>query len=451
MALPPPVPRNTRLTKSEPPPPLSAPISAPRARPPRLRLRKLLALGGVALALWALYPRALSAWRLHGAAAVLADYALCMVGPTGPSLLRDTPVEFRRLVRRRLIYSAAGERPFERCAAGARELTGSSRVASAHRAEAWSFVEYGAPPALRRGPPVSIDDLAVSTRPLVTLAREGWPFERGGWTRLVRPSLGAFEATHPIELARPSVGRGLPAWRARYRALRATRSGLVLAVGKGANLAAYRSTDGGVSWVPSPLGDPELAAFAERCAAPSGQRAFTFRTSDDGARTQVTSQGPDDAPSSVDLAPASLEIVSAACDESALVAALAAPGARAAALALCPYRQPCRALTAPTFTGVDARPALPLDLARVDGATVLAVAMGGVVRVTSSRDDGRSWAPFGVAFDAAAHPEVRTAVGVPSRLLALGHRVLLYGGADRPAETYPVLVSDDLGAAWRAP
>jgi hypothetical protein len=36
-----------------------------------------------------------------------ADYALCMVGPTGPSLLRDNPVEFRSLGRRRLASACA--------------------------------------------------------------------------------------------------------------------------------------------------------------------------------------------------------------------------------------------------------------------------------------------------------------------------------------------------------
>lgn len=455
MALPASNPRNARVARSDPPPPLSAPVpSAPAAAPP-FRLRKLLALAIGGLVAWGLYPRAKAAWELHTQATTLADYALCMAGPTGPSLLRDNPGQFKRLVRRRLIYSAADERPFERCAEGALELTGSKQVERAHRETAWSFVEYGGPASEATGTArraaVSTDDLAVTTRPLAELARESWPFVRDGWTHLVRPSLGAHEATHPVDLPRPAVGRGLPAWRARYRALHAARGALVLAVGRGANLSVYRSSDGGVNWAPASVREPGLASFAERCSAEDGVHSFTFATSDDGRRTLVTSLGPDGAPQSADLAPTSLTVVSAACDEDALVAALSPSSSREVTLALCPYRKPCQAMTLPAFQGVGARPLLPLDVARLDGTTILAVTMHGIVRVASTRDDGRSWTPFSVAFDPDAHPEVRTRVQAPVRLLAMGKHVLLYGGSNRPADTYPVLISDDLGAAWRTP
>lgn len=452
MALPP---RNARVAPSDPPPPLSAPVASRGRGEPPVRLRALLVIGVLLLVGWAMYPRAQAAWLLHTRATELADYALCMVGPTGPSLLRDDPSKFRQLVRRRLIYSAPDERPFEQCAHGARELTGSVAIERAHQATAWTFVEYGGPAAdtarTRGGDAFDVADLSVSARALAELARDGWPFVRDGWTHLVRPSLGAHEATHPVELPRPAVGRGLPEWRARYRALSATKDNLVLAVGRGANLSVYKSADGGVSWTPGSVRQPGLASFAERCAAVNGVHSFTFVSSDDGRRTLVTSQGPDGAPASVDLAPAALNIVGAACDEDALVAALTAPGSRDVTLALCPYRQPCRALPMPVFAGVGASPRFPLDVARLDGTTIIAVAMHGVVRVASTRDDGRSWTPFSVAFDVAAHQEVRTRVAVPDRLLVVGKRVLLYGGADRPADTYPVLISDDLGAAWRTP
>jgi hypothetical protein len=74
-----------------------------------------------------------------------------------------------------------------------------------------------------------------------------------------------------------------------------------------------------------------------------------------------------------------------------------------------------------------------------------------LVRTASSRDNGQSWAPFIVAFDAAGQTQLRSEVQEPSRLLALGKRVVLYGGAPRPEMTYPVLASDDLGASWHAP
>jgi len=91
-----------------------------------------------------------------------------------------------------------------------------------------------------------------------------------------------------------------------------------------------------------------------------------------------------------------------------------------------------------------------VDIARIDGTTVLATSKHGVVRVSSSRDAGKTWTPFTVAFDAESSG-VNTAVKVPSRLLTLGDMLVLYGGAPKPGMTYPVLMSKDHGASWGAP
>jgi hypothetical protein len=424
------------------------------ARPP-VRIRTLLLIFIVGGGLWWLYPRAIAAWKLHSEATALADYGLCMVGPTGPSLLRDDPAEFRRLVRRRLVSSNAGDRPFARCADAARELTGSSRVEGAHLATAWTFVEYGGAAADRAAQgsatELTLADLRVTTRPLAELANGAWPFSRSGYTELVRPSIGAYEAIHPIELPRPRVGRGLPAWRARYRSVVAVPHGFLLAVGQGANLSAYTTRDGGVSWTPASVRRSEIAQVEGRCAPSSGGHAFMFGLSQDGRFTTVVSLGSDAAPESQALAPVRMQVFAASCDDSALVAALKPKGSREVTFALCAFRGACSPLNVPAFSGVGVRPRFPLDVARVDGATIVAVAMHGVVRVTSSRDDGQSWTPYNVAFDASAHPDVHTSAKVPDRLLVLGHRVLLYGGAPEPQSTYPVLLSDDDGAAWRTP
>jgi hypothetical protein len=80
--------------------------SAEIPRPP-VRLRSLLALALLGLAIWALYPRAVAAWKLHAAAVALADYAVCMVADRA-SLLRTTQ-RVSDLVRRRLISADAAE------------------------------------------------------------------------------------------------------------------------------------------------------------------------------------------------------------------------------------------------------------------------------------------------------------------------------------------------------
>jgi hypothetical protein len=105
-------------------------------------------------------------------------------------------------------------------------------------------------------------------------------------------------------------------------------------------------------------------------------------------------------------------------------------------------------MAAPTFAGgVPVR--YPLDVARTRGVTVVAAEMHGIVRVTSSRDDGQTWTPWIVAFDA----EEQSGLGstLANRLLTVGHRIFLYGGAEKPARTYPLLASDDFGASWFAP
>ena len=423
------------------------------ARPP-VRIRTLLLMALVVMAVAWAFPRARAAWQLQLSARALADYGLCMVGPTGPSLLRDNPDQFRRLVRRRLVASAANERPFYECADQARKLTDSVRVERAHLANAWSFVEYGGPAAdrARRAPGtgLSLRDLSVTTRRLAELTEQAWPFIRGGYTRLVRPSRSANEAVYAVEPAVPALGRGLPAWRARYRAVRRVGNEYVLAVGSAANLSILQSADRGVTWRRAPDQRTIARAFAERCPAEKS-RAYTFGLSDDDRHATVTSFGPDAPPYTVNLAPSNLTVFAAACDQRALVAALRRDDARNVTFKLCPFRQRCRDLPVPNFAGVNAPPRYPLDLARVGGTTVLAVSMHGVVRVASTRDDGGNWTPYAVAFDRAEYPALQTDVAMPDRLLTVGPRLVLCAGAAQPTQTYPVLVSDNAGASWRAP
>lgn len=425
----------------------SAPVSAEPVSEPLIRIRSvLLVVGLIAAAMW-LHPRALAAWQLHSSASALADYALCMVGPTGPALLRDNPAEFRHLVRRRLVASEASERPFGDCAAAARQVTGSVEVERAHRAQAWSFVEYGGVAAdrARRGSRADqrLDDLAVSTKPVAELSKRAWPFVRGGYIKLIKPSLSAKEAMHPVELPTPSEGRGLPAWRAWYRSTTAVNGAHLLAMGHGANLSVYESQDGGINWTPAPLS--AARDFAGRCLG--GERSYTFGLDRDAKNYLVASHGADGAPSTFPLARADAQIFAAACDDRAVVAAVKPETSDDVTLFLCPYRSACSVLEIPPFGATGARPRFPLDVARVDGVTVVAAPMHELTRVTSTRDDGKSWTPYSVAFDGAASPYTRAA---PGRLLTIEKRVMLYGGAPKPGQTYPVLFSDDYGASWRS-
>ena len=82
---------------------------------------------------------------------------------------------------------------------------------------------------------------------------------------------------------------------------------------------------------------------------------------------------------------------------------------------------------------------------------MLSAAQDGVVRVVSSRDEGRSFTPPIVAFDAAEYPELGAARRPPARLLALGERLLLFGSAPKAGDSYLILASDDQGVSFRTP
>jgi hypothetical protein len=412
---------------------------APELPAPPIRLRFVLFFGGLAAAVAWLYPRLDAAWQVHSLATALADYGACMVGPTGPVLLRDRQLsEFRTLVRRRLVTALAGDAPFERCSGLARTLSPDPAVEQAHRALAFTFAEYGGNPR----PAHSLADLAVSPDTVVHEARRAWPFVRS-YAALVKPSLGVKEAPHPVAAPAPALGRGLTPARAYYRSARVTPEGVVFARGAGANLEVWKSADGGATFKPAA---PVLARdFAERCQLGPDGRALVIRS--DGDATSVASVTGESVHTVASLARAGEAVVAVACDERALVAALRPAGGSRSTLVQCTFGLPCTPLPAPNLGRPELGLDYPLDLARVGGTTVLALKMGNIVRVTSSRDGGASWAPLSVAYDGGEQP--LSPARMPTSLLTVGRRVLLHGTALRANETYGLLYSDDQGASFR--
>jgi hypothetical protein len=367
-----------------------------------LRIRHLLVAGLLWVAAQSCLPRLRAAWQLPTLATGLADYALCMVGPTGPSLIRDNPREFWRLVRRRLIAAGADDHPFAGCAKAAAEVTGSAAARRAHEAAAEGFAEYGrhAPttPGLLR-----LSELSVSTHHLAEVSDAAWPFSRGGYANLVKASAFAPEAPHPVATPRPGVGRGL-----------------------------------------SP------ARTLGRCTN-EDSRSFVLGVSPDRRTKIVRSVAGDDVVSEAPFAPPEARVFAVSCDQNDVVIGFGREGSRAVSIDVCHYGGACAAMPSPHGGSGGAAVEYPIDVARVDGITVVAATSGGIVRVASSRDDGKSWTPFTVVFDAAEYPDLRFDVPVPDRLLVEGHRVELAGAGRKASATYPLLVSDDGGASFRAP
>ncbi len=416
---------------------------------PPIRLRTLVFLAFVGgISLW-LYPRAVAAWEVHTLASGLADYAACMAGPTGPGLVRSSGVhDFERLVRRRLVSAGPQETPFSRCAKLAYKLTGSADIERAHARKAADFEEYGT--KTRSGePPVDLASLHVGPEPVIERAKLAWPFVRDGYTKLVQTSLDAKEAVHPIAPSRPAIGKGLPGSRSAYRSVRADRNAWVLAQGRGERVGAYRSTDGGVTFKAWPTS--VVDSISDRCAIDSDGRGFGFGSSQDGSFTTVSSIAIGRDPAVTPLMPATYSVVASACDAGGLVVLARSPKERVPFLYFCEYERSCTKMAGPNLPGMPDLLDYATDVARVSNVTVIAFGMGKLVRVSSSRDRGQSWTPLTVAFDDEEYGNYGADVRAPTRLLALGKRLVLHGAAQRSGQSYGLLVSDDQGASFRAP
>ncbi len=366
-----------------------------------------------------------------------ADYALCMAGPTGAELFLSSDGDFRRLLRRRLVSSGAAALPFARCAKLAVLLGGSPRLLSALSAPASAFREWEGGTAAA----FSLEDLDLSVEVATGVYRRAWPLLRGEPGRLIKPSLTPPTAVHPRDPVKPAWGRGLPDRTSWQRATLVEGQQAQVTLATGTRFTTYASSDG-YAWREVPR---SRAAHVERCAGPTGpfsaqvgidptSRAISVRT----FRGQLLVY-------ETEAVPATGELIATSCDDRGLVLLLRVAGE--SRMGLCPYQQRCREMNLPSLGAELKTGQYPLDMARLDGTTVVAATMGTVVRVASTRDNGLTWTPFSVAFDAGewgapTYPEV------PNHLLALGSKVLLYSGFRQASAAYPLLISDDFGASF---
>ncbi len=422
-----------------------APLSAPRKLHLPVRLRLVLALLVVGLAVRWFVPRASAYWRLHDAATHLSDYAVCMVGSVGPELLWERPDDFWSMARRRLISSPPDARPFAACVPYAEAFADVVEHERAYQAKAGEFVEYQTTQA--HAAPFSLGDLRISTARFAALVDDAWPLLSKSPRQLLRPSLHARSAPVSLELPEPVRGRGLPAANLGYAAVKALEDGYLMATGRDANLTAYWSRDRGQTW--SQTNPEHLSRELRLGSCALAGSSTSFRLSASGDLLQLESWQQDQRGTSVALAPAEQRMLAFSCDAQAAVAIFADEARDLVTFRLCPAFNHCRDLPTPAALAGASPSSLRLSAARARGATILAVTHGGIVRVFSSRDDGRTWTPPVVAYDSS---ESRLADGdTPTRLLSLGGRVLLYSGAVPSRRDYAVLASDDLGASWRAP
>lgn len=386
------------------------------------------------------FPRAKAAWRLHDQATALANYGVCMVGPTGPSTVTGDPEEFARLLRRRLLTQEADAQPFAECRVSFEEYVGLG-TGAALEATAAAFADYG---ALTQ----SDDDVSryqlVSLIPDVSLLEElsaqAWPFMRNGYSGLLKPSSHTREAAHPTGFPVPVYGSGLPHWEGLYRTAWREGSRLALAIGHGASLALFQSSTGGQDWSKASLASAGVGEHAGRCGSGNAVQSFLFEQ-DEGKIAVVSLVG--DEPISRTTLRVSATPRSSSCDDSTAVFVAEPDAEPAPYVVLCQHAGRCGQLRVPAeFT------TRPFDVAQISGVTVIASVNAGVVRVRSSRDRGKTWAPATIAIDAIS-------AGIPLanarevRMQPVEERLLLWLPQDNDEEVYPLVVSEDYGASFR--
>jgi hypothetical protein len=356
--------------------------------------------------------------------------------------MREGRPEYSVLLRRRLLDAPGSARPFQSCSRFLERLGLGEREKQIHELPARDFVEYRD----EDGPGHRLDELGVTLDVVRSLADEAWPFVRGGYARLIEPSTHTEEAPHTSAPAAPGLGRGLPERRAVYRSTAVYGNRVVTIFGSGQGELALTSDDGGHTFRPG--GSNLHSELSERCPIDQEGRSFTTMTS--GAERVVLSHGPAAVPHVAFLSSARQRLLAVACDAQGLVALVLAGEGRTGQVAArsCAYRGRCVDMRLPELAGEPLAGAV--DIARLAGDTIVAVATGGITRVASSRNGGQDWTPWIVAFDRRSLSKdggERT----PFHLLAVADSVLLYGGAARADQSYYLLASADHGATFRAP
>jgi hypothetical protein len=178
---------------------------------------------------------------------------------------------------------------------------------------------------------------------------------------------------------------------------------------------------------------------------PDGSAEFLLDVSSDRRWKVVRSSSVSGTSSDARFAPIDARVFAVSCDSDKVVIGTGREGSREVDLVSCARGGGCQRMPLPELTPEGPRARFPLDVARVDGTTVLAMTMKGIVRVVSTRNDGASWTPPTLAFDPA---EGRGVAEATARLVLNGRRVLLVGDG---GASYWALASEDAGASWRTP
>lgn len=409
---------------------------------PRLpiRLRSvLLAFLVVGATSWTV-PRLRAFWELQSRAVGVANYALCVVGPTGPELLRQGSPEFQELLRRRIVLSSPEAKPFEACVEQA-VAVGLERHALLSAAA--DYQEYFEDPERPR----TRADLLVDLAQVFALAERAAPFVQGDSRGLVQPQSHAREASHPRSLPAPSRGHGLPRVLGAFRHGQAFGDFLTLSVGTGANARSFASGDRGRTWHPQ---RGARSTHSGSCSDGDPERSFSLTVTESRERV-VVSYGPMAPPHVARLGSIEEEVLSVDCDGEGLLALLETR-TRELVVRSCAFRGPCRDVLVPPMGPVALQGRV--DVARVGGDIAISMVTGRLTRVTTSRGGEGQFTPWTLVFD--GNELGVSAKTTPDRFLHVGDDLFLLGQSSAVRESdrsdirdeYFVLLSRDHGASF---
>lgn len=388
-------------------------------------------------------PRLRAAARFFSLVGKVADYGLCMAGPTGATALRDDPARFRQLARRRLVGSDASARPFAACSKMATEISGQTELGASHELAASAYLEWGAGEQQQ-----SINGLLRVLPDLPSLHAASWPFVRKPLSELIRPSRGAYQGEHALELAQPTAQQGLAIQGSIVGSTLVTPKGHFVVLSNQRDAWALRSRDGGRHWTPTSVWQDALAGHAHHCVRGDGQRfALAVRGGGEQPALTLGTQGGASALERLPFGTLTDQVLRLACDDTGAVILTRRAGERGHHVFSCLAGTGCNEVELPSAAQ---RSGTSVDVARVARVNVVVWARDGLVRASTARDRGNVELTR-LVFDARGTNTIGLGTNIDVAVFGFGRQLMLsLASRDKPAMRW-ALVADGSSAAFRTP
>lgn len=385
-----------------------------------------------------------AAARLYGVVAKVADFGLCMAGPTGANALRGDGARFRYLVRMRLVAAESAEKPFARCAKLAVAISGRPEAALGFEREASEFLEWGA-----GGQHQSVNGLLRVLPDLAHLHADAWPIARKPLDELIRASRGAYEGDHPPELPAPTPQHGLPVPdKTVLRSTVVNAKGYFIVISTERDAWAFRSQDKGRTFSPTSVWQDALDGHAHHCVANNveGTRFGLAPSRRDSTPALVvgTQSQPDS--ERLEFGTPSDGVLRIACDESGAVVLTRRKEDDLPHVFSCNLGSSCQEVAlSPLFQQRDAA----LDVARVGRIIFLAWSKDGLVRVATARGEKPTLSGMELVFDSRSASASNAATTVVPQLFGFGRQLMLSLSTPDSRSRWG-LVSEGAGTGFRS-